>query len=58
MGFEKGSLSFRMFFASRDLSAEDVDKFAAAALPPLSTLAEEEVRHKIRFQTEYDLLVK
>ncbi len=43
MGFEKGSLSFRMFFASRDLDEKDVDKFAAAALPPLSTLAEEEV---------------
>ena len=43
MGFEKGSLSFRMFFASRDLTAEDVDKFAAQALPPLNTLAEEEV---------------
>ncbi|MEN7972537.1 MAG: recombination-associated protein RdgC [Verrucomicrobiota bacterium] len=43
MGFEKGSLSFRMFFASRDLDAQDVDKFAAQALPPLSTLAEEEV---------------
>jgi hypothetical protein len=43
MGFEKGSVSFRMYFASRDLTTEDVDKFAAAALPPLSTLAEEEV---------------
>jgi hypothetical protein len=43
MGFEKGSLSFRMFFASRDLGTEDVDKFSASALPPLSTLAEEEV---------------
>jgi hypothetical protein len=43
MGFEKGSLSFRVFFASRDLGVEDVDKFAAQALPPLSTLAEEEV---------------
>lgn len=43
MGFEKGSVSFRMYFASRDLTEEDVDKFAAAALPPLSTLAEEEV---------------
>ncbi len=43
MGFEKGSLSFRMFFASRDFSATDVDKFAAAALPPLNTLAEEEI---------------
>ena len=43
MGFEKGSLSFRMFFASRDLTEEDVEKFAAAALPPLNTLAEEEV---------------
>jgi hypothetical protein len=43
MGFEKGSVSFRMFFASRDLGVEDVEKFAAQALPPLSTLAEEEV---------------
>ncbi|MDZ8118055.1 recombination-associated protein RdgC [Pontiella agarivorans] len=43
MGFEKGSISFRMYFASRDLTTEDIDKFAAAALPPLSTLAEEEV---------------
>ena len=43
MGFEKGSLSFRMFFASRDLTVEDVDKFAAQALPPLNTLVEEEV---------------
>ena len=43
MGFEKGSLSFRMYFASRDLGAEDIDKFAAAALPPLNTLVEEEV---------------
>ncbi len=43
MGFEKGSLSFRMFFASRDLVAGDVAKFAAQALPPLNTLIEEEV---------------
>lgn len=43
MGFEKGSLSFRMFFASRDLGLADVAKFAAQALPPLSTLAEEEI---------------
>jgi len=43
MGFEKGSVSFRMFFASRDLGVDDIDKFAAQALPPLSTLAEEEV---------------
>jgi len=43
MGFEKGSLSFRMFFASRDLNASDVEKFAASALPPLNTLIEEEV---------------
>ena len=43
MGFEKGSLSFRMFFASRDLGTEDVNKFSASALPPLNTLAEEEV---------------
>jgi len=43
MGFEKGPLGFRMFFVSRDLTAADVDKFAAQALPPFSTLAEEEV---------------
>jgi len=43
MGFEKGSLSFRMFFASRDLGTGDVDTFAAQALPPLGTLAEEDV---------------
>lgn len=43
MGFEKGSLSFRMFFASRDFVEADVDKFAAAAFPPLNTLAEEEI---------------
>ena len=43
MGFEKGSLSFRMFFASRDLGTDDVDKFAAQALPPLNTLIEDEV---------------
>ena len=43
MGFEKGSVSFRMFFASRDLDVEDVEKFAAQALPPLNTLVEEEV---------------
>ncbi len=43
MGFEKGSLSFRVFFASRDLNRDDVERFAAAALPPLNTLIEEEV---------------
>lgn len=43
MGFEKGSVSFRMFFAQRDFVEDDVDKFAAAAFPPLNSLAEEEV---------------
>ena len=43
MSFEKGSLSFRMFFAQRDFVEEDVEKFAAAAFPPLNSLAEEEV---------------
>lgn len=43
MGFEKGSLSFRMFFASRDLKKDDVEKFAAQSLPPLNSLVEEEV---------------
>ena len=43
MSFEKGSLSFRMFFAQRDFVEEDINKFAAAAFPPLNTLAEEEI---------------
>lgn len=43
MSFEKGSLSFRMFFAQRDFTETDVEKFAAAAFPPLNTLAEEEI---------------
>lgn len=43
MGFEKGSVSFRMFFAQRDFVEDDIDKFAAAAFPPLNSLAEEEV---------------
>jgi hypothetical protein len=43
MGFEKGSLSFRILFPSRDLTVDDVDAFAAQALPPLNTLVEEEV---------------
>ncbi len=43
MGFEKGSLSFRIFFAQRDFVEGDIEKFAAAALPPLNTLAEEEI---------------
>jgi hypothetical protein len=43
MGFEKGSLTFRMCFASRDFSDADIEKFAAAAFPPLNTLAEEEI---------------
>lgn len=43
MGFEKGSLSFRMFFAQRDFEEADIERFAAAAFPPLNTLAEEEI---------------
>lgn len=43
MGFEKGSLSFRIFFAQRDFVEADIEKFAAAAFPPLNTLAEEEI---------------
>ena len=45
MGFEKGSLSFRMFFTQRDFVDEDINKFAAAAFPPLNSLAEEEEIH-------------
>ncbi len=43
MSFEKGSLSFRIFFAQRDFEEADIEKFAAAAFPPLNTLAEEEI---------------
>lgn len=43
MSFEKGSLSFRMFFAQRDFVEEDVEKFAAAAFPPLDSLLEDEI---------------
>jgi len=32
-----------MFFASRDFVEDDVDKFGAAAFPPLNSLAEEEI---------------
>lgn len=43
MGFEKGSLSFRMFFATRDFTETDIEKFAAAAFPPLNSQVEEEL---------------
>lgn len=43
MSFEKGSMTFRMCFASRDFTSEDIEKFAATAFPPLNTLAEEEI---------------
>ena len=43
MAFEKGVISFRMLFPSRVLSEEDAGRFAAAALPPLDTLSEEEM---------------
>jgi hypothetical protein len=43
MGFEKGSLAFRIFFPSRNLTDDDIDRFASEALPPLNTLTEEEI---------------
>lgn len=43
MSFEKGSVSFRMFFVPREITEEDVEKFAANALPSLATLEEEEI---------------
>jgi len=43
MGFEKGSLAFRIFFPSRNLTEDDIDRFASEALPPLNTLTEEEI---------------
>jgi hypothetical protein len=43
MGFENGSLSFRMFFVSRDLTEDDISRFASQTLPPLSALSAEEV---------------
>ena len=43
MSFEKGSLSFRILFPARKLSSDDLPAFAAAALPPIDTLSEEEM---------------
>jgi len=43
MGFEKGSLSFRMLFVPCELTDEDVARFAAHTLPPLTSLAEDEI---------------
>ncbi|MCF7849965.1 MAG: recombination-associated protein RdgC, partial [Kiritimatiellales bacterium] len=43
MSFEKGSVSFRILFVPRELTEEDVHKFAAQAIPPLGSLAEEEI---------------
>jgi hypothetical protein len=43
MGFETGSLSFRMFYVSRDLTEDDISRFASQTLPPLSALSDEEV---------------
>ena len=43
MGFEKGSISFRMFFPSKELTEDMVEQFATHALPPLTSLAQEEM---------------
>lgn len=42
MSFEKGSVSFRIYIAS-ELPEDVVDRFAAQAMPPLNTLAQEEL---------------
>jgi hypothetical protein len=42
MSFEKGSLSFRIFIAS-ELPEDAVERFAANAMPPLKSLAQEEL---------------
>lgn len=40
MGFESGSISFRMLFLPRDLPTDAVERFARHAAPPLDTLGD------------------
>jgi rubrerythrin len=52
LGMEKEEASFRIYI---DLISQVQDKESREVL---LALAEEEVEHKLRFETEYDLLLK
>jgi rubrerythrin len=52
LGIEKEEASFRIYI---DLISQVQDKESREVL---LALAEEEVKHKLRFETEYDLLLK
>lgn len=43
MGFESGSLSFRMLYLPRDLPTDAVDRFAHHAAPPIDSLGDGEI---------------
>lgn len=44
MGFESGSVGFRMFYVPRDLPEDAVERFARTALPPLNLLGRDGMR--------------
>jgi len=52
MGMQKEEASFRLYV---DLAGRVINEDARETL---MALAEEEVKHKLRFETEYDLLLK
>lgn len=43
MGFESGSISFRVFYVPGGLPADAVDRFARHAIPPVKTLSRGEI---------------
>lgn len=43
MGFESGSVSFRMLYLPRDLPTDAVERFARHAAPPIDTLGDGEI---------------
>jgi hypothetical protein len=43
MSFESGSLTFRMFYLSQPLPRDYIDRFAARAAPPITTLGSEPI---------------
>ncbi len=38
MGFDSGAMAFRCFYLSREITPEDLERFAAKTLPPVTTL--------------------
>lgn len=53
MAFERGSASFRMFYVP-ELPEDVLERFAASALPPLNTLAQEELHGWVGFRHVLD----